>query len=104
MATRIMIRSRSLSVPAAKSACVFCAREANCANSASSSVETAFFTCSGFMWADRSALLRFLRREELPDLFRVLLAHRRGLHRRLLQVRGTHYVRGPFVPEGSEEE
>jgi hypothetical protein len=32
----------------------------------------------------------------LPDLFHVLLAHRRGLHCRLLQVRRTHYMRGSF--------
>ena len=32
----------------------------------------------------------------MPDLLQVLLAHRRGLHRRLLQVRRTHDMRGPF--------
>src|ERR1700730_8539202 len=38
--------------------------------------------------------LGLLRREELPHLLNVLLPHRCGPHRRLLQVRGAHYVRG----------
>jgi hypothetical protein len=38
-------------LPAAKSACALCTRDVSCANSASSSVETAFFTCSGSLLA-----------------------------------------------------
>ena len=53
------MRSRSLSVPAAKSACVLCTREASCASSASSRVATALFTCSGFTWADFKACSAF---------------------------------------------
>src|SRR5450432_3785520 len=42
------------------------------------------------------SFVSLLRREELPDLFHILLPLRGGLHRCLLQFRGTDHVRGPF--------
>src|SRR5439155_20422371 len=51
-ARMIRIKSRSLKLPAAKSAWSFCTREASCASSASSSLATAPFTCSASIRAD----------------------------------------------------
>ena len=69
---------------------------ASCASSASSSVETAFFTCSGFMCAERNAVTAFSEEKNCLTCSTFCWRRLEALHRSPPQVRRAHYVCRPF--------